>query len=38
MSGPSTENYIQFVRQHHAGLRAFVRSLGVLPMWVDDIA
>ncbi|MCB1088951.1 MAG: sigma-70 family RNA polymerase sigma factor [Verrucomicrobiae bacterium] len=38
MSGPNTENYIEFVRQHHAGLRAFIRSLGVLPMWVDDIA
>ncbi|MBL9154436.1 MAG: sigma-70 family RNA polymerase sigma factor [Verrucomicrobiales bacterium] len=38
MSGPTPENYVQFVRQYHAGLRAFVRSLGVLPMWVDDIA
>lgn len=36
--GPSAENYIDYVRRHHAGLRAFVRSLGVLPMWVDDIA
>lgn len=38
MSGPTAETYIDFVREHHAGLRAFVRSLGVQPMWVDDIA
>ncbi len=38
MSGPTTETYIEYVREHHAGLRAFVRSLGVQPMWVDDIA
>lgn len=38
MVSPDPENFIEFVRRHHAGLRAFVRSLGVLPMWVDDIA
>lgn len=26
------------VREHHAGLRAFVRSLGVEEAWVDDVA
>ena len=38
MSGPTTETFIDYVRDHHAGLRAFVRALGVAPMWVDDIA
>ncbi|MCC6883412.1 MAG: sigma-70 family RNA polymerase sigma factor [Verrucomicrobiales bacterium] len=39
MSEPFTpEAYIAYVREHHAGLRAFVRSLGVDPMWVDDVA
>lgn len=38
MTTPTTETYIDFVREQHAGLRAFVRSLGVQPMWVDDIA
>jgi len=26
------------VLDHHVGIRAFVRSLGVDPDWVDDIA
>ncbi len=30
--------FLDYVREHQAGLRAFVRSLGVDPMWVDDIA
>jgi RNA polymerase sigma-70 factor (ECF subfamily) len=38
MSGPKTDTYIEYVREHHAGLRAFIRSLGVAPLWVDDIA
>ncbi len=38
MSGPTTETFIEYVRENHAGLRGFVRSLGVMPMWVDDIA
>ena len=38
MSGPKTETYIEYVRDNHAGLRAFIRSLGVAPLWVDDIA
>lgn len=38
MTGPAADTYLDFVREHHAGLRAFVRSLGVAPMWVDDIA
>jgi len=37
-STPTTETFIGFVQEHHAGLRAFVRSIGVQPMWVDDIA
>lgn len=27
-----------FVTEHHVRLRAFVRSLGVEPDWVDDVA
>ena len=38
MSGPKSETYIEYVRENHAGLRAFIRSLGVAPLWVDDIA
>ena len=38
MTGPAENTYLDYVREHHAGLRAFVRSLGVAPMWVDDIA
>ncbi|MCB1236083.1 MAG: sigma-70 family RNA polymerase sigma factor [Verrucomicrobiae bacterium] len=38
MTGPTAETYIEYVREHHAGLRGFVRSLGVDPMWVDDVA
>ncbi|MCB1062049.1 MAG: sigma-70 family RNA polymerase sigma factor [Verrucomicrobiae bacterium] len=38
MTGPTTETFIEYVRENHAGLRGFVRSLGVAPMWVDDIA
>ena len=33
-----SEAFVAEVRQHHAGVRAFVRSLGVDPLWVDDIA
>lgn len=32
------EMFVEQVREHHAGLRGFVRSLGVAPMWVDDVA
>jgi RNA polymerase sigma-70 factor, ECF subfamily len=32
------ELFIEQVREHHAGLRGFVRSLGVDPLWVDDVA
>jgi RNA polymerase sigma-70 factor (ECF subfamily) len=35
---PSAEMYIDYVRANHAGLRAFIRSLGVDALWVDDIA
>jgi len=37
-NGYSSEKFIAYVRENHAGLRAFVRSLGVAPMWVDDLA
>lgn len=37
-SGYSSEKFIAYVRENHAGLRGFVRSLGVAPMWVDDLA
>lgn len=30
--------FVEQVRLHHAGLRGFVRSLGVDPLWVDDVA
>lgn len=30
--------FVEQVREHHASLRGFVRSLGVDPLWVDDIA
>ncbi len=32
------EMFVEQVREHHAGLRGFVRSLGVDPLWVDDVA
>jgi len=32
------ELFTEQVREHHAGLRGFVRSLGVNPLWVDDVA
>ncbi len=35
---PTAEMYIEYVRANHAGLRAFIRSLGVDSLWVDDIA
>ncbi len=40
MSGGAltAEKYIEFVRANHAGLRAFIRSIGVDAMWVDDLA
>lgn len=31
-------NFTELVREHHVPLRAFVRSLGVDPEWVDDLA
>ncbi len=36
--GYSSEKFIDYVRENHAGLRGFVRSLGVASMWVDDLA
>ena len=35
---PNAEMYIEYVRANHAGLRAFIRSIGVDSLWVDDIA
>lgn len=32
------EMFVEQVREHHSSLRAFVRSLGVNPLWVDDVA
>ena len=38
-SEPTSQDiFIDYVREHHAGLRAFTRSLGVDPLWVDDVA
>lgn len=34
----SNEQFVDLVREHQSGLRAFIRSLGVDPMWVDDLA
>ncbi|MDF1851624.1 MAG: sigma-70 family RNA polymerase sigma factor [Verrucomicrobiales bacterium] len=38
MDSTQRELFIEQVREHHAGLRGFVRSLGVDPLWVDDVA
>ena len=34
----TNEQFVDLVREHQSGLRAFIRSLGVDPMWVDDLA
>ncbi|MBU6300530.1 MAG: sigma-70 family RNA polymerase sigma factor [Verrucomicrobia bacterium] len=34
----SNEQFVDLVREHQSGLRSFIRSLGVDPMWVDDLA
>lgn len=38
MDSTTQELFIEQVREHHAGLRGFVRALGVDPLWVDDVA
>ena len=38
MDRSDRELFTEQVREHHAGLRGFVRSLGVKPLWVDDVA
>jgi RNA polymerase sigma-70 factor (ECF subfamily) len=38
MDRSDQEVFTDLVREHHAGLRGFVRSLGVNPLWVDDVA
>ena len=37
-SGSSQVCFTELVREHHVPLRAFIRSLGVRPEWVDDLA
>jgi len=34
----NNEEFVELVREHQAGLRAFIRSLGIDAMWVDDVA
>ncbi len=34
----SNEHFVELVREHQSGLRAFIRSLGIDAMWVDDLA
>lgn len=38
MDSDDRELFVEQVREHHAGLRGFVRALGVDPLWVDDVA
>jgi RNA polymerase sigma-70 factor, ECF subfamily len=35
---PTPEDFSAVVREHHSGLRYFIRSLGVQSAWVDDLA
>ena len=35
---PEINEFAGVVRQHHASLRYFIRSLGVQSAWVDDLA
>lgn len=37
-AGQDPETFEAVVREHHAGLRAYIRSLGALEVWVDDLA
>lgn len=34
----TSEQFVDEVKECQAGLRAFIRTLGVDPMWVDDVA
>jgi RNA polymerase sigma-70 factor, ECF subfamily len=34
----AVESFAEVVREHQAGLRAYVRALGVDDIWVDDLA
>ncbi|QBG48001.1 sigma-70 family RNA polymerase sigma factor [Verrucomicrobia bacterium S94] len=38
MRDDDTLDFDLLVREHHAGLRAFIRALGVDETWVDDMA
>src|SRR5438876_10169447 len=35
---PATQDFEARVREHQAGVRAFIRALGVDEAWVDDLA
>jgi len=35
---PEINEFAEVVREHHASLRYFIRSLGVQQAWVDDVA
>ena len=35
---PATQDFEAWVREHQAGLRAFIRALGADDAWVDDLA
>lgn len=37
-SDSSLQTFTQRVREHQAGLRAFIRALGADELWVDDLA
>ena len=34
----TNDDFVELVREHQAGLRAYIRSLGVDALWVDDVA
>ena len=34
----NNEAFVELVRDHQSGLRAYIRSLGIDAMWVDDVA
>jgi RNA polymerase sigma-70 factor (ECF subfamily) len=38
MNTPNTDCFDELVREHQAGLRAYIRALGTQDAWVDDLA
>ncbi len=34
----TNDEFVELVREHQSGLRAFIRSLGIDAMWGDDVA